>query len=143
MKKINSRVRSSNPIFHSRNKKEDDSAVSVIILRQARKTGKLNLSNRHFSNCNFLLLFTVDSSDCIVINMQSYKFIRIIIVLCFFQYQQKYWVWVMSILMIQQSTSMITVMEVINGGSWNPSNIWICHLTASVQYLLKSIFWIA
>lgn len=41
------------PIFHLQTKSEDDDKLSVALLKNARKTGQLNLSNRNLQTSNF------------------------------------------------------------------------------------------
>lgn len=38
------------PVFHVENKNEEN-VISEIVLRQARKTGKLNLTDKHLVLC--------------------------------------------------------------------------------------------
>lgn len=60
MKKMNSKLKTPNPLFHLRNKLEDQSVLSTAVLRQAKKSGKLNLSNKCLSTSNqsfFIILY--------------------------------------------------------------------------------------
>lgn len=52
---VKSRRKVLNPIFHLQTKSEDDGKLSIALLKNARKTGQLNLSGRSLLTSVYLI----------------------------------------------------------------------------------------
>lgn len=52
------RLKGLNPVFHKKTQAEDDAVVSQTLLKQAKKSGKLNLSSRNLTSGEIQLLLT-------------------------------------------------------------------------------------
>lgn len=60
---IKSRVRLSNKsVFHLQDKKADDKELSIGLIKSAKRTGQLSLSNRGLGSGKFVIV--IDNFDC-------------------------------------------------------------------------------